>query len=205
MDDEYAGMEHRLDIDLQHSRSDSRRSKVKSILVRGFEKWSQEKGFSLGNWKAVVVDVGQHKRSDPSISWFDAEDLDEHLRRARSIVDAKKRFQYVQIAHPIYFKLISRSFIQTLDIECALILFLATPRTERHQMAGFILRHSNYSSHLHEDVRLLIFLVSNIVFNKRSLLGPSFGRCMHDGASPQLLSTGQYGRETGYLYPRRLS
>lgn len=102
MKEEYDGMEHRLEIDLQNRLTDSHRTKFKSILARGFEKWSQEKSFSAGNYSAVVVDVGQHKRNDPDIDWYDAEDLDGHLRRARSIRDAKKRFQYVQIAHSTY-------------------------------------------------------------------------------------------------------
>lgn len=51
------------------------------------------KKFSAGNYSAIVVDVGVNKRSDPDAEWCDAEDLDRHVRQARSIDDAKKRFQ----------------------------------------------------------------------------------------------------------------
>ena len=90
------------DIGLENDLSDSLLSNIEWILTKGFEKWSQEKGFSGGNDSAVVVDVGHHKRGDPDVDWCDAEDLDRHVRQARSIDDAKKRFQYVEIVHSLY-------------------------------------------------------------------------------------------------------
>ena len=102
MKEEYDAMEHRLESDLQNRLSDSHRRKIKSILERGFDKWSQEQSFSINNYSAVIVDVGHHNRSAPFISGADAEDLDGYLRRARSIDDAKKRFQYVQIGQSPY-------------------------------------------------------------------------------------------------------
>ena len=102
MKEEYDGMARRLESDLQNRLSDSHRTKIKSILERGFEKWSQEQRFSINNYSAVVVDIGHHKRSAPFIREADAEDLDDYLRRARSIDDAKKRFQYVQIGQSPY-------------------------------------------------------------------------------------------------------
>ena len=82
-----------LEIGLQNDLNNSLLSDFEGILARGFEKWSQEKGFSAGNYTSVVVDVGHHQRSDPHFDWCDAEDLDIHVRQARSILDAKKRFQ----------------------------------------------------------------------------------------------------------------
>ena len=102
MKKEYDGWDDRLETDLQDHLDESLRMKFKSILTRGFEKWSQERAFSAGNYSAVVVDVGQHQRSNPNIEWCDAEDLDRYLYQARSIHDAKKRFQYVQMAHSPY-------------------------------------------------------------------------------------------------------
>ena len=100
---EYNGWEHRLEIDLQDHLSESLRMKFKSILTRGFEKWSQERAFSVGNYSAAVVDVGQHQRSNPNIRWYDAMGLGRYHHQARTIYNAKKRFQYVQMAHSPYF------------------------------------------------------------------------------------------------------
>ena len=102
MKEEYDAMEHRLESDLQNRLSDSHRGKIKSILDRGFEKWREEQKFSINNYSAVIVNVGHHNRSAPFIRGVDAEDLDDYLRRARSIDDAKKRFQYVQIGQSPY-------------------------------------------------------------------------------------------------------
>ena len=81
------------DTGLENDLSDSLLNNIEWILTKGFEKWSQKKRFSVGHTSAVVVDVGQHKRSDPDVEWCDAEDLDRHVRQARSVDDAKKRFQ----------------------------------------------------------------------------------------------------------------
>lgn len=82
-----------LELGLQNDLSESLLYDFRGILARGFEKWSQVKGFSVGNNSSVVVDVGHHQRSDPEFDWCDAEDLETHVRQARSILDAKKRFQ----------------------------------------------------------------------------------------------------------------
>ena len=116
---EYHKINQRLGIDLQAYLDSTLQNKFKNILTRGFEKWSKgtNKGamnFGAGNYSAVVVDVGQHKQSDPDIDVCDAEDLDIHLHKARSIQDAKKRFQYVYIAHLPYCQANSRKFSCTL-------------------------------------------------------------------------------------------
>ena len=95
---EYHKITKRLEIDLQDYLDSKLQKTFKNILARAFEKWNKGTNngawnFSVGNWSAAVVDIGQHKQSNPYIAMFDAEDLDRHLHRARSIQDAKKRFQ----------------------------------------------------------------------------------------------------------------
>ena len=100
MEDEEEGLKRRLDHDLNLHPDDNVQILLKAILNRGIEKWkgskSQgggEEGFSWGNWAAVVVDVGQHRRDEPDVTWTDADDLDELLRKARTVKEAKKRLQ----------------------------------------------------------------------------------------------------------------
>ena len=95
---EYHKINERLGIDLQDYLDSTLQNKFKNILARAFEKWNKGTNngagkFSYGDYSAVVVDVGQHKQGGPDIDPCDAEDLDTHLHRARSIQDAKKRFQ----------------------------------------------------------------------------------------------------------------
>ena len=95
---EYHKINKRLGIDLQDYLDSTRQTKFKNLLARAFEMWNKGTNngagnFSYGNYSAVVVDVGQHKQGGPDIEDCDAEDLDRHLHRARSIQDAKKRFQ----------------------------------------------------------------------------------------------------------------
>ena len=93
--------------------------KFKNILTRGYENWSKgtnngAMNFSVGKYNAVVVDVGLHNQSDPEFDTYDAEDLDSHLHKARRIQDAKKRFQYIWIAHRPYCRANSLKFSCTL-------------------------------------------------------------------------------------------
>ena len=116
---EYQKTKKRLGIDLQDYLDSTLQNKFKNIVTRGFEKWNEGSNrgagkFSWGNYSAVVVDVGQHKQGAPNIEDYDAEDLDKHLRKARSIQDAKKRFQYVWIAHLPYCRANSWKFSCTL-------------------------------------------------------------------------------------------
>lgn len=95
---EYHKINEGLESDLQDHPDSYLRNKFKNILTRGYENWSKgtnndAMNFSIGNYSAVVVDVGQHKQNIPYVDPCDAEDLDLHLKRARSIQDAKKRFQ----------------------------------------------------------------------------------------------------------------
>ena len=96
---EYHKINEDLESDLHDHLESSLQNKFKNILTRGYENWSKgttnsgAMNFSIGNYSAVVVDIGQHKQINPLVRPCDAEDLDLHLHRARSIKDAKKRFQ----------------------------------------------------------------------------------------------------------------
>ena len=95
---EYHEMNEGLESDLRDHLHSTLRHKFKNILTRGYENWSKvtnthAKKFSRFNWSAVVVDVGQHEQGQPNTDDYDAEDFDRHLRKARSVKDAKKRFQ----------------------------------------------------------------------------------------------------------------
>ena len=95
---EYHKIKEDSESDLQDDLDSTLQNKFKNILTRGYENWSKgtnngAKNFSRSNYSGVVVDVGQHKQSNPDIDSYDAEDLDVYLHRARSIQDAKKRFQ----------------------------------------------------------------------------------------------------------------
>ena len=114
---EYHKINEGLEIDLQDHLDTTLQNKFKNILTRGFEKWNEGSNrgagkFSYGNYSATVVDVGQHKEAE--IDYCDAEDLDKHLRKARSIEEAKKRFQYVWIAYLPYCRANSWKFSCTL-------------------------------------------------------------------------------------------
>ena len=136
--------------DLNDHLEDSDREKVIKILTRGINKWrAQEECFAFYNYSAVLVNVGQQ---GPKIRSCDAWDLDWDLRDARTASEAKKRFQCVNIPDNSTLWLILGSFLGPLQFEFALILYLASPRTDRHRMARFYIRHSTFSSLLQEDV-----------------------------------------------------
>ena len=95
---EYHKIKESLESDLHDHVDSSPQNKFKNILARGYENWSKgtnndAMNFSIGNYTAVVIDVGQHKQINLHVRPCDAEDLDLHLHRAHSIKDAKKRFQ----------------------------------------------------------------------------------------------------------------
>lgn len=102
MREEVERLDHRLKIHLSTHTDDGLREDLGIILKRGAERWKglKERGgkeaFSFWYPSAILVDIGQHSRNEPSISLCDAEDLDLHLREARSVEKAKKRFQSVR-------------------------------------------------------------------------------------------------------------
>lgn len=76
------------------------RNVMVDIIDRGIKKWREpkrhggdEEEFSWSNWADILIDVGQHQRDKPFGDIFDADELDSHLRQARSVERAKKRFQ----------------------------------------------------------------------------------------------------------------
>ena len=86
--------------DLEISSDDTARNVLEDIINRGIKRWrgpkrygGEKEGFSYSNWADIVVDVGQHQRDKPSTRICDADYLDLHLREARSVEHAKKRFQ----------------------------------------------------------------------------------------------------------------
>ena len=97
---ENGGLDHHLNMDHIGDRHGRREEKLKRILNRGLTTWENEKArggkeaFSYGYPNAFLFDVGRRVGRYPSIFWsfFDAEDLDKHLRRSRSVQEAKKRF-----------------------------------------------------------------------------------------------------------------
>lgn len=110
MEKEVERLDHQLNIDLSSPTDDSLKEDLEIILKRGFERWKGVKewhyegegdgkeAFSFYNNSAIVVDIGQHKRNEPDIQLCDADDFDTHLRQARSVEKAKKRFQFVHFA-----------------------------------------------------------------------------------------------------------
>ena len=86
--------------DLEINHDDTARNVLGDIINRGIKKWREPKrfggekeGFSYSNWGDIVVDIGQHQRDRPTTKTCDADYLDLHLREARSVEHAKKRFQ----------------------------------------------------------------------------------------------------------------
>ena len=76
------------------------RNVMVDIIKRGIKRWREpqlhgqsEGGFSYANWAIILINIGQHQRDKPFGDTFDADDLDSHLRQARSVDTAKKRFQ----------------------------------------------------------------------------------------------------------------
>lgn len=101
MQEEVKRLERRLSMDINNRIEDGRREDLAVILKRGVERWKVFKelggreAFSTYNYSAMLVDIGRHRRNEPSISWCDAEELDLQLRKARNVNEAKKRFQFV--------------------------------------------------------------------------------------------------------------
>lgn len=99
---ETSGLDGRLDMD-RIADFGGLRHKLRRILDRGLTVWKGEKwgrgteAFSFGAHNAFVVDVGRSTRNEiyTRFEWCDAEDLDEYLRKPRSVEKAKKRFQSV--------------------------------------------------------------------------------------------------------------
>ena len=102
MQEEVERLDHRLKIHLSNRTDDGLREDLGIILKRGAEKWKgfkewgDKEAFSVLDPSAILVDIGQHSRNEPNISLCDADDLDWHLREARSVEKAKKRFQSVR-------------------------------------------------------------------------------------------------------------
>ena len=161
MQEEVETLDDRVNKDLNNNTDDGLREDLKVILKRGVAKWKGFKelrgkeAFSVWNSSAILVDIASHKRNEPYLLWADAEDLDWHLREPRSVEEAKKRFQFVRSVAGQFHKLIWRSYLGPLQVEHALILYLATPTQDRRNMAQFYVRHTSFWSHFHEDVCLL--------------------------------------------------
>ncbi len=54
-----------------------------------------------------------------------------------------------------------------MQAEQTLILYLTTPTDDRRNMAQFFIRHTNFSSHFHEDV---CFLICRLVFDTDEII-----------------------------------
>ena len=102
MQEEVERLDHSLKIHLSNHTDDGLREDMEIILKRGaemwkgFKQWVGKEAFSYSYPSAILVDIGQHSRNEPDISFCDADDLDLHLREARSVEKAKKRFQSVR-------------------------------------------------------------------------------------------------------------
>lgn len=86
--------------DLGSDEDDDVRKVMVDVINRAIKKWRDpkrhgggEEAFSWRNWTDYLIDVGQHQRHTPFEDLFDADELDSHLRQARTVEIAKKRFQ----------------------------------------------------------------------------------------------------------------
>ena len=102
MQEEVKELERRLSTDLNDRTNDGLREHLAVILKRGVERWRVSKewrggreAFSNYPYNVILVDIGQHRRNEPSLTWCDAEELDSQLRKVRKVEKAKKRFQCV--------------------------------------------------------------------------------------------------------------
>lgn len=66
-------------------------------------------------------------------------------------------------------KLILNSYLGPLQIEHALILYLASPSQDKRNMAQFYIRHTSFLSHMQEDVGLLTYYASELTDAKTAL------------------------------------
>ena len=138
------------------------RETVRRILYRGLAIWKGEKSrgteeaFSWGTFDNLVVDVGRHAPDNPFTQFFDPEDLDAYLRKPRGVENSRKRFQSVLvIENNVIIRLTRGSYQAPLRPEAALIIYLAAPSQDRRHIAQFYVRHSSFSSHFSEFVRLM--------------------------------------------------
>lgn len=96
-----SGLDNRLDMDFILDPHITLRETVRIILHRGLTTWKGDKpgggeeAFSWGRYVTLVVDIGRHAPDNPSITWYDAKELDGHLCRPRRVDRSRKRFQSV--------------------------------------------------------------------------------------------------------------
>lgn len=95
-----SGLDNRLNKDFILDPHSTLRETVRRILHRGLTKWKDDKpsggeAFSWGNYDTLVVDVGRHAPDNPSIRWYDADELDGYLCKPRRVDRSRKRFQSV--------------------------------------------------------------------------------------------------------------
>ena len=157
-----SGLDDRLDMDSILDPHSTLRETVRKILYRGLAVWRGEKSrggkeaFSWNKFDNLVVDVGRHAPVNHFIQWLDSEDFDEYLRKPRHVERSRKRFLSVLvIENNVIIRLTRGSFQAPLRLEAALIIYLATPSQDRRHIAQFYVRHSSFSSHFSEYVRLL--------------------------------------------------
>lgn len=155
-----SGLDKRLDMDSILDPHSTLRERVRKILDRGLANWKSEKSrgameaFSSGIYSALIGDVGRYALGGPSIRWYDPEDLDEYLCKPRRVEKSRKRFQsVVMIKNSFVIRLTRESYLKPLRVEPALILYLATPISDRRYIAHFYFRHSSFLSYFHEYVR----------------------------------------------------
>ena len=155
-----SGLDKRLDMDSILDPHSTLRERVRRILGRGLAIWKGDKSrgameaFSWGNHSTLVGDVGRHAPGDPSIRWYDPEDLNEYLCKPRRVEKSRKRFQsVVMIKNSFVIRLTRESYLEPLRVEPALILYLATPISDRRYIAQFYVRHSSFLSYFLEYVR----------------------------------------------------
>ena len=159
-----SGLDNRLDMDSILDPHSTLRETVRKILYRGLAVWKGEKStgvkeaFSWGKFDNLVVDVGRHAPANHSIQWLDPEDLDAYLRKPRHVEKSRKRFQSVLvIENNVIIRLTRGSYQAPLRLEAALIIYLAAPSQDRRHIAQFYVRHSSFSSHFSEHVRVSCF------------------------------------------------
>ena len=157
-----SGLDNRLNMDSILDPHSTLRETVRRILYRGLTVWKGEKSsglkeaFSWGKFDNLVVDVGRHAPDNHLIQRFDPEDLDAYLRKPRHVDKSRKRFQSVLvIENNVIIRLTRGSYQAPLRLEAALIIYLAAPSQDRRHIAQFYVRHSSFSSHFSEYVRLL--------------------------------------------------
>ena len=105
MQNEIDNFDANLERDVSNSLGDNAQKLIHALLKRGCDKWKEEEGFSASIWRAIIVDIAEHKRYRPDIYRKDAEDLDTEFRTPRRPEKAKKRFQYVSLSSRLLFML----------------------------------------------------------------------------------------------------